>query len=58
MKDSFIKTNKDGKKILIVFYDNEKADFDEMTELALKKHGLPENSKMNTICLPDHGNQV
>ena len=54
MKDSYIKTNRSGKETLIVFYDNEKADYDEMTELALQRHGLPKNSKINVICKPYH----
>jgi len=58
MKDSHLKTNKDGKKTLIVYYDNALANLDEMTPKALTKHGLPENNKLNIICLPDHSNQV
>ncbi len=55
--NSYIETNKDGKETLVVFYDNQKADFDEMTELALQRHGLPKNSKINVICKPYHQGQ-
>jgi len=47
--NSHIQTNKEDKKTLVVFYDNEKADYDEQTSLALKRHGLPENTGMLRI---------
>jgi len=52
MKESYIKNNKSGTQTLVVYYDNEKADYDEQASLALKRHGLPENSKINVICKP------
>jgi hypothetical protein len=52
MNSSHIQTNDNGKKTLIVFYDNEKADFDEQIEKALKRHDLPETT--NVICMPNH----
>ena len=55
INNSCIKRSENGKKTLIVFYDNKKADFDEQTEIALKRHGLPKNTRINILCLPNHG---
>ncbi len=55
MNESYIKNNKSGTQTLVVFYNNAKADYDEMTEIALKQHGLSESSKINILCLPKHG---
>jgi len=56
--NSYITKSKTGRRILHVFYDNKARDWDEQTEIALKKHGLPENNKMNIICLPDHSKKM
>lgn len=58
MKESYIQTSDNGKETLVVFYDNQKANYDEMEALALKKHGLPKNNKLNIICLPDHSKKM
>jgi len=50
--NSYIQINKSGTETLIVFYNNLKADYDVQTEIALKRHGLSESSKINFLCLP------
>lgn len=51
--NSYIQKNKKGKEKLVVYYNNALADYDnEQTELALKRHGLPKNTKINILCLP------
>jgi hypothetical protein len=56
--NSYIRNNKSGTQTLVVFYNNAKADYDEQTEIALKKHGLPENNKLNIICMPYHSKKM
>ena len=58
MNESYIENNKSGIKTLVVYYSNRKADYDEMTEIALKRHGLSESSKINILCLPNHGTRA
>jgi len=58
MNESYIKNNKSGAQTLIVYYDNALGNYDEMTELALKRHGLARNTKKNILCMPYHGKQV
>ena len=55
--NSYIQKNKSGIQTLVVYYSNRKADYDEQTEIALKRHGLSESSKINILCLPKHGTQ-
>jgi len=55
LNESYIKNNKSGTQTLVVYYSNRKADYDEMTEIALKRHGLARNTKINILCLPNHG---